>query len=59
MRLNTARHESFIVRLSAELESDGTNLRWVWRGEIEHALTGQSWRFVSLDELPRILNAVL
>jgi hypothetical protein len=50
MRPNNARHESFIVRLSAELEGEGTSARWVWRGEIEHTLTGQLWRFVSLDE---------
>ena len=59
MRWPPTRHESFVIRLSAEPECDGTSTRWVWRGEIEYTLTSQSWRFVSLDELPRILKMVL
>ncbi len=59
MQMPTPRHESFVVRLSAEPQSEGIKAKWVLRGQVEHTLTGQSWRFVSLNELPRILEACL
>jgi hypothetical protein len=59
MRLITTQRESFVVRLSATPENDGASTRWLWRGEIVLTRTGQSWRFATLDDLPRILEALL
>ncbi len=59
MPLPSTQRASFLVRLSAELENAGTSSRWVWRGELTHTLTGQSWRFVALVDLPRLLGAAL
>jgi hypothetical protein len=59
MRLVTTRRESFVVRLSAEPANDGASSRWRWRGEIVLTRTGQSWRFATLDDLPRMLEALL
>ena len=54
-----ARRKSFIVRLTAEAEGGGISQRWIWRGEVESTFTGQSWRFATLQELSRILEALL
>ena len=59
MRLVTTQLEFFVVRLSADPENDGASTRWLWRGEIVLTRTGQSWRLATLDDLPRILEALL
>ena len=57
MRLPQVRHEIFIVRLTGEGEDHkATN---TWRGQIEHIQTRQSWRFARLEDLARIIAAVL
>lgn len=57
MRVLRVRHEIFIVRLTGEGEDhEATN---IWRGQIEHIQTRQSWRFTRLEDLAHIIAAVL
>lgn len=48
---------SFVLRLTLEL--DGETRQWAVRGQIEQPQTGQSRRFVSVNDLPAILSAWL
>ncbi len=57
MDQDSIRLESFIVRL--KMQYDGRSARWVLRGQVEHAQTGQSWRFLTLNELMCILRRYL
>ena len=59
METSPTRHESFIVRFRLEFAAEGDTSRWVLRGQVEHAQTGQAWRFVELDELQKILDTYL
>lgn len=59
MRLPASQLEFFIVRLSIDLREEGGQTIWLLHGQVEHTPTGQAWRFVSLDELPRILEVCL
>lgn len=52
-------HEFFIIRLHAEAEVIDDVTRWVWRGQVEHSLSGQLWRFSALSDLPKILETCL
>ncbi len=57
MEKDATRHESFVIRF--KLYYDDRSARWVLRGQLEHALTGRSWRFLTLNELLRILRQYL
>lgn len=48
--------EFFLIRLSAEPDHDGNATSWALRGQVEHPRTGQTWRFVRLDDLSAILS---
>lgn len=48
--------EFFLIRLTAERDQDGMSSIWVLRGQIEHPRTGQTWRFLQLNDLTAILS---